>query len=99
MRHTSWVAWVLCLIVISASLDDVPDDPAILKQVGRIAFANSAGHVQSPLPLQPRSVPGCDFRAIAGNWRALPQSLELPSFQSFESVLYGADPSPPAHHT
>jgi hypothetical protein len=74
-----WGAWLLFGTLLSASLDSIPDFPAVLKQAGARQAIQCGSH-SDPAARAHRSVP-------AGVIPALPPSLSVQSISAmFESA-------------
>ena len=90
----TWVARVLCVLAISASLDCVPDAPAA---IGRIGHAPQRDHTSFHHQSQPKLVAMVSFQTIPTlSEQLLPKGPEMVFLTDlYQSVRHATDSSPP----
>jgi hypothetical protein len=95
IKGATWFAWALCALVISASLDTVPDAPVVIRRcsIAQTHHGNvCAEPQQNPFP----EVVAHTAQTVASGWRAVPQTPESKrSIGTYRSLKQAADSSPP----
>jgi hypothetical protein len=91
------MAWAMLPLVVAASLDKVPDDPAVLTQVS--IRGTSQGDHHLALPVSDSPVPAATFafdESLAGPEETLALLGDAPAVASHLRLLQlAADSSPP----
>jgi len=97
-----WGTWLICGMLISASLDSVPDFPAVIKQARASQAFQSASHFDSasrahdtvPAGVIPASPPALHWQSFPSRFESVlsPGSLRF-------CILRASDSSPPLYRT
>jgi len=100
ISRSIWGAWLICGMLISASLDSVPDFPAVIKQARAsqpFQFDNhsdsaSRAHDTVPASVVPALPPGLHWQYFPSRFESVP----LPSSLRF-FICRASDSSPPLY--
>ena len=95
IRYALWTTWALCALVISATVDDVPDSPAVLKDGSVSQPLLDSVHAQSIVEPQERSLSALPEN-IPVRWHDIPRmpASGLPP-NSLGAICRVSDSSPP----
>jgi hypothetical protein len=97
MRLNSYIIWVLCALLMMASLDAIPDPPAIDQHAVKVVSPQVCKASSSAVDRRLNCTWNCPFsNTFQVRWVTLTSSYE-PNLPSDWIVLTGqaADPSPP----
>ena len=96
LKVAKWVARVLCVLAISASLDCVVDAPAAIGRIGHVAQRNHNSFRHQSQPKLVSMVSFQAFQTVTLSKRPLPKVPQTVfSTDLYQSVRHAADSSPP----
>jgi len=96
--RSAWCGvWLLCALIIAASIDNIPDPPAVKSGTTDVRAAGAMGSLQADAGGELRNLSRVPGPRIAARWNALRSIREarLP-IAEIALVRQAADPSPPA---
>jgi hypothetical protein len=98
MTRAAWCGvWLFCALMIAASLDNIPDPPAVKSGTTDIRAAGVMGSLQTLAGGELRNHARVPGPRVAARWNALKHVIDtrLPDTE-IALVRQAADPSPPA---
>ena len=97
LKYVVCVSWITCLFVFLATVDNVPDEPAVFKAGGALM-----GSLERPGPLLPAVDQEHAIARLGGPreaavcWTTLPTTVDGVRWEkALHSLWQAADPSPP----